>query len=109
MTGGVGALALGAMASSTLINSKPSVSQGNAISSNTGVLGILKPYLIITRPIQVRPRNFNNLKGYKSEVTVKLSDIKGYTECKHVQLQNMSCTKNECEEIKRLLESGVYL
>ena len=94
MTGGVGALALGAMASSTLINSKPSVSQGNAISSNTGVLGILKPYLIITRPIQVRPYNFNNLKGYKSEVTARLGDIMGYTECKHVQLQNMSCTKN---------------
>ena len=109
MTGGVGALALGAMASSTLINSKPSVSQGNAISSNTGVLGILKPYLIITRPIQVRPYNFNNLKGYKSEVTARLGNIMGYTECKHVQLQNMSCTKNECEEIKRLLESGVYL
>lgn len=107
-TGGATALMSGLGAASSIISSsKPTVERSGAMSSTGGLLGIQKPYLILTRPKQVLPENQNKYTGYPSFITMKLSDCTGYTEIDSIHLENMSCTDEEALEIENLLKSGV--
>lgn len=107
-TGGATALMSGLGAASSIISSsKPTVERSGAMSSTGGLLGIQKPYLILTRPKQALPENQNKYTGYPSFITMALSDCTGYTEIDSIHLENMSCTDEEAQEIESLLKSGV--
>lgn len=107
-TGGATALMSGLGAASSIISSsKPTVERSGAMSSTGGLLGIQKPYLILTRPKQALPENQNKYTGYPSFITMALSDCTGYTEIDSIHLENMSCTDEEAQEIENLLKSGV--
>ena len=107
-SGGATALMSGLGAASSIISSsKPAVERSGAMSSTGGLLGIQKPYLILTRPKQALPENQNKYTGYPSFITMALSDCTGYTEIDSVHLENMSCTDEEAQEIENLLKSGV--
>lgn len=107
-TGGATALMSGLGAASSIISSsKPNVERSGAMSSTGGLLGIQKPYLILTRPKQALPENQNKYTGYPSFITMALSDCTGYTEIDSVHLENMTCTDEEAQEIENLLKSGV--
>ena len=107
-TGGATALMSGLGAASSIISSsKPTVERSGAMSSTGGLLGIQKPYLILTRPKQALPENQNKYTGYPSFITMSLSDCTGYTEIESIHLENMSCTDEEAQEIENLLKSGV--
>lgn len=107
-TGGATALMSGLGAASSIISSsKPTVERSGAMSSTGGLLGIQKPYLILTRPKQALPENQNKYTGYPSFITMALSDCTGYTEIDSVHLENMTCTDEEAQEIENLLKSGV--
>lgn len=107
-TGGATALMSGIGAASSIISSsKPTVERSGAMSSTGGLLGIQKPYLILTRPKQALPENQNKYTGYPSFITMALSDCTGYTEVDSVHLENMTCTDEEAQEIENLLKSGV--
>lgn len=107
-TGGATALMSGLGAASSIISSsKPTVERSGAMSSTGGLLGIQKPYLILTRPKQALPENQNKYTGYPSFITMALSDCTGYTEIDSVHLENMTCTDEEAQEIENLLTSGV--
>lgn len=107
-TGGATALMSGLGAASSIISSsKPTVERSGAMSSTGGLLGIQKPYLILTRPKQALPENQNKYTGYPSFITMALSDCTGYTEIDSIHLENMTCTDEEAQEIENLLKSGV--
>lgn len=107
-TGGATALMSGLGAASSIISSsKPTVERSGAMSSTGGLLGIQKPYLILTRPKQALPENQNKYTGYPSFITMALSECTGYTEIDSVHLENMPCTDEETQEIENLLKSGV--
>lgn len=107
-TGGATALMSGLGAASSIISSsKPAVERSGAMSSTGGLLGIQKPYLILTRPKQALPENQNKYTGYPSFITMSLSECTGYTEIDSVHLENMTCTDEEAREIENLLKSGV--
>lgn len=107
-TGGATALMSGIGAASSIISSsKPTVERSGAMSSTGGLLGIQKPYLILTRPKQALPENQNKYTGYPSFITMALSECTGYTEIDSVHLENMTCTDEEAQEIENLLKSGV--
>lgn len=107
-TGGATALMSGLGAASSIISSsKPTVERSGAMSSTGGLLGIQKPYLILTRPKQALPENQNKYTGYPSFITMALSDCTGYTEIDSIHLENMICTDEEAQEIENLLKSGV--
>lgn len=107
-TGGATALMSGIGAASSIISSsKPTVERSGAMSSTGGLLGIQKPYLILTRPKQALPENQNKYTGYPSFITMSLSECSGYTEIDSIHLENMSCTDEEAQEIENLLKSGV--
>lgn len=87
----------------------PSVQRTGALSSCVGFMGVKKPYLIISRLVQSLPKDFGYHKGYMSNVTMKLSDCKGFTQVRAMHLDNIIATTNEKDELLGLLEGGVII
>lgn len=88
---------------------KESVIKGGSASGGKGFLSPQRPYLIITRPDQSLPKNFNSFVGYPSNITKKLSECSGYTEVDNIHLENIPATEAEISEIESLLKSGVFI
>ena len=86
---------------------KESVIKGGSASGGKGFLSPQRPYLIITRPDQSLPQNFNSFVGYPSNITKKLSACKGYTEVENIHLENINATSAELDELDSLLKEGV--
>lgn len=108
-TGGALAPVLVGSAVSSAINSHVNVSHSGSLGSNAGALGIMKPYLIITRPKPAEADNFNKFYGKPSNKTVRLSSCSGYTRVKDVHVDNIVATDNELSEIEQLLKEGVII
>lgn len=92
-----------------IMASKPQIQRGGTISGNTGALCIKKPYLTLVRAVQSLPENYQTFKGFPSNITAKLGDLKGYTEVEYVHLDNIAATDSEKEEILQRLSDGVIL
>ena len=108
-SGGALAPVLVGSAVSSAINSHVNVSHSGSLGSNAGALGIMKPYLIITRPKPAEADNFNEFYGKPSNKTVRLSSCNGYTRIKDVHVDNIVATDNELSEIEQLLKEGVII
>ena len=68
-----------------------------------------KAFIIIDYPVYYQPTNYAHVYGYPCNLSIKLGNCKGFTKCANVDVDGLSCTEGEREELKRLLESGVYL
>ena len=102
------------MAGSTaegILSLKPNIDRAGSLGGTTGLMGNQTPYFIITRPRLCKPANQNTFKGYPSFIQVTIGDLigEGYTEFDTVILAGMYLTDSEKEELKQILESGVYL
>lgn len=102
------------MAGSTaegILSLKPNIDRAGSLGGTTGLMGNQTPYFIITRPRLCKPANQNTFKGYPSFIQVTIGDLigEGYTELDTVILAGMYLTDSEKEELKQILESGVYL
>ena len=85
------------------------IQRGGTMSGNLGFISTLRPYIIITRPKQCYPRNFNTFEGQPSYVTNTLGNLSGYTKVYSIHLQNITATVEELNEIETLLKNGVIL
>lgn len=95
---------------STAVNSlKPDVEKSGSMGGMGGMLGVQKPYIILTRPRQALPEKQNTFTGYPAFITKKLSECTGYTEVESIHLENVPATQNELDEITELLKSGVII
>ena len=90
-----------------LIGNNATVKRSGTVSSNVGVLGNQTPFIIINRPKAYNALGYNNYYGYPSNWTVTLGSCSGYTRCKDIHLDALSCTDQEREEIETLLREGV--
>jgi len=103
---------LGAMASA-VASQQVSVVKSGSISSNYGYVGHQKPYVILERPIDNTPVDQGHYEGYPSNLHYQLKNIidSGYTEivAGSWSADNINGTDAEMEEIKKYLESGVYI
>ena len=107
-TGGASAPMSTVAIASTAVNAmKPNVEKSGSMGGMGGMMGVQKPYLILTRPRQALPKEQNYYMGYPSFVTVSLDDLDGYTEVESVHLKNINATKQELDEIEALLRNGV--
>lgn len=106
--GAVGAAGGLADAAINVMTMKPNIQRAGSLSSNSGHLGIRKPYLIIERPIQSYPKDANAFYGYPCNQTMKLSTCHGYTEAE-ADILDISCTADELDEIRKLLSEGILL
>ena len=107
-TGGSAAGLLPATANSVLAM-KPDINRTGTVSGSAGLLGIQTPYLIWECPNQSMAGNYQHFVGFPCNITYTLSNLGGYTEVESVQLDNISATEEEKNEIESLLKSGVIL
>lgn len=97
-----------------LIEGQPNVNnfhagyqRAGALSDNTGYISVKRAYVSIMRLIHAKPQNFANMKGYPYMGYTNLGSCVGYTKCNQVFINNVIGSKEETEEIKRLLKEGV--
>lgn len=90
-----------------IMSTKPQIEKSGAISSHSGLLGVLTPHLIITRPRTVVPENQNVLNGYPCLAFKKFSDLTGFTIVQQTNLQGIPCSEAELQKITNLLYQGV--
>lgn len=111
VTGNPAAAAAGAIAGAVnTATAKNHVNRTGELSGCAGLLGEFKPYVILHRPKQSLAQNYNKFKGYPSNITSKLSSLKGYTEIEHVHLTNIpGATDAEMQQIESLLKNGVII
>lgn len=115
---GVAAIAMGspvgvgAMASGVL-SMKPDVLHGGNMSTSFGYMGEQKPYIIFTRPVKKPPLDFNYMRGYPSNVSMTINQLKetGYAEIEPNTLNIKSVsgiTNDEETELQDMLTNGVF-
>lgn len=110
MGGGVGAAAGALTSAVNVVTSKHSnIERGGDSTPNSGVLGLLTPYIILHRPEQSLPQAFGRFKGFPSNLTRNLGSLSGYTEIEYIHLDGINATEEEKEEIYSLLKAGVML
>lgn len=98
---------VGSGATSCLFDISPNVQRVGNMSSTVGFMGIKKPFIILSRPIQSLAENYNTFRGFVSNITMTLGECDGYTEVEEVHLEKISATENEISEIEDLLKNGV--
>ena len=83
------------------------VKRTGSLSSSSGFMGIKKPFLILSRPIQSLPSEYNTFRGYVSNITLALSECSGFTKVSEIHLENIPATSAELDELDGLLKAGV--
>lgn len=104
--GGAGAFASAVTSTSNLLSGAEVRRAGN-LSATSGFMGIKKPYLILSRPIQSLPSDYNTFRGYVSNITLALSECSGFTKVAEIHLENIPATSAELDELDALLKAGV--
>lgn len=87
----------------------PSFESSNSYNASSAFMGVRYPYLVIERPTQAMPQNFFEREGARLNARKRLGDLKGYAKCINADVHFAGPDKDEKEEIKALLESGIYL
>lgn len=105
LAGGAGAFSAGS-AASIMGTMKGKVQKSGSFGANSGALGIMTPYFILTRPVQSVPASWQADKGYPSNISTQLGTVTGYTEVSEINLE-CSGTEAEKKEIIDLLKKGV--
>ena len=90
-----------------IMSTKPQIEKSGAISSHSGLLGVLTPHLIITRPRTVVPENQNVLNGYPCLAFKNFSELSGFTVVQQTNLKGIPCSEAELQKITNLLYQGV--
>lgn len=85
------------------------IQRTGSISANTGLLGEMKPYVLVTRPISFIPDSYESLIGRPYQTTASLGSQTGFVKVREVHLDGITATEAEKEEIERMLKEGVIL
>lgn len=107
-TGGATLAGTALMAGTSALTSGVDIKRSGSMTSNTGALGGMKPYVVISRPVSEQPMNYNNLIGNMSNKYVKVSNLTGYNELESFKLNVPDATESEKAEIEKILKSGFY-
>lgn len=70
---------------------------------------VSKCYIKISRPVVELPENYGKVHGFVVNKKFNLSNLRGYTICGNVEVDGLSCTENEKETLKGIIESGFYI
>lgn len=103
------ALANAAASATTVVNSKETVQKVGGTGGSIGFMGVQTPYLIINRPEQSVPDDYNKFYGYPCNMWETLGNLEGYTVVERIHLENIIATSEELDLIEKELKSGVIL
>ena len=92
-----------------MLNSSPTIQRSGNFDKNASICAIKKPFVLIERPRIAIPKNFESKKGFMSNFSSKLSELKGYTEVSYINMDNLDIPKNCIDELKNILTTGVIL
>lgn len=86
------------------------VTRGGTAQNVFGVLQSFTPYLLITRPIQSYPQNYQHYHGLPSNITSKIGDLEGYTQIAAIELDDIpGITPTEIAMLHETLTTGFYI
>lgn len=86
------------------------VTRGGTAQNVFGVLQSFTPYLLITRPIQSYPQNYQHYHGLPSNITSKIGDLEGYTQVAAIELDDIpGITATEIAMLHETLTTGFYI
>lgn len=105
---GGASLAAGALAIKQATSGKEQLQRTGSLGGNSGLLGIMKPYLIIERPIVSSPDTYGHLLGKQSNSSTLIGNLAGYTELENFDLTGVDCTDIERDELKQILQTGFF-
>lgn len=111
MGGGAGAIAVNTLeqAVSSSVQTPQTGRSGGGFNADTGSLGSLQPFLLVTLPIVATPNGFEDIYGNRCAVIDSLDNCDGFTQIIGVDpTASISACKYQ-NEIIALLQSGVYL
>ena len=91
------------------LSPKETIQRSGSIGSSAGLLSIKYPYLILTRPKQQKPANYESYYGLTSHITKKLGECIGFTKVANIHLDGVTATDQEKDMIMSALTSGVFL
>ena len=97
---------------STLGGMSHSYSHTGNIGGNVGYLSVLTPYLIIRRPVNVKPADYEETFGYPACTSVTLANQTGYCRYRECYFDNrfFDLEKEVCDEIlSKLKTKGIYI
>ena len=89
-----------------------SYSHTGSIGGNVGFLSVLTPYLIIRRPVNVKPANYEKTFGYPACTSDTLANQTGYCRYKECYYDNkyLDLEKDVADEIlNKLKTKGIYI
>lgn len=94
---------------SAVNGSKIMTERSGTAGASSGYLSIQYPYLLRTVPNQSLPDNYMDLEGYPANLAGPLSKFSGFAAVETINLNGLSASQAEIDEIKRLLVGGVYI
>ncbi|MBP5442652.1 MAG: hypothetical protein J6Y60_05375 [Treponema sp.] len=86
-----------------------------SFGGNIGLISDTDVFLEITRPVWVEPDNFQKLKGIPSMLSGTLADCgngspySGYCQVDEIELDGISATESEQQELISILKQGVFI
>lgn len=89
-----------------------SYSHTGNIGGNVGYLSVMTPYLIIRRPVNVKPADYKKTFGYPACTSVTLANQTGYCRYKECYYDNkyLDLEKDVADEIlNKLKTKGIYI
>lgn len=88
---------------------KPSIQKSGQMGGDAGMLSEFQPFVILTRPVQALPKNYNKLKGNTSMIGGKVSSFNGFLQCDEIDLSGIACTEAEKDLILQAFKEGVFV
>lgn len=114
-TGGIGGLAAAGISAAAITNSATDIAtmqnhanMGTPISSSSALWMPQDIIFRITRPRKSEATEFKNRHGYRANFSTPLSEVSGYCQVDSPRL-DIIATDREKEELKTLLQGGIYL
>ena len=106
--GSLSVLGAATAAGHSLTHEMMHTSRSGNLTSNAGILGNRKPFVIISRRQSYDAARYNEMYGFPSNATVYLSNCTGYARVKDIKLRT-TATDPERQEILEMLHNGIYV
>ena len=87
----------------------PTIEKAGRLDSNSGNISVLKPYLIVERPMWQKPSNYGEYQGETAYIFDNLSNLSEYVEIEEVKSELNGVPKEMRDSIIDLLKDGVYI
>lgn len=93
----------------SVVSAKSSVQHSGSFGSSYGALGLKTPFIVISRPRQIRVINYPKIYGYPAHAGVTIGSCTGYLRAREVHVLSATATDEEKKRIEELLKEGVLV